>query len=91
MCILLSFDLNSNKETTKSEHIKLHFTYEKLALVEVFTAPIGVFHLFAEDQGHFEEEEVSITTLTDKSLGIPYLEGLLEYQLSLGVNVPIKT
>lgn len=91
LCILLSSNLNSIIEITESEHIKQHSAYKELALVEVFAAPIGVFDFFAEDQGHFEEEEVSVTTLTDESLGIPNLEGLLENQLSLRINVPIKT
>lgn len=65
-------------------------TYKELALVQVLAAAIGVFDFFAEDQGHFEEEEVPVTTLPDQSLGIPHLEGLLKYQFSLGVNIPIK-
>lgn len=91
LCILLSSNLNSIKEATECEHIKQHSTYKELALVEIFAAPVWVFNFFAEDQGHFEEEEVSVTTLTDESLGIPNLKGLLEDQLSLRVNVPIKT
>ena len=33
---------------------------------------------------------MALTSLTDQSLGIPHLEGLLQDQLSLGVNVPIE-
>lgn len=87
-CILLPSNLNSINET---ERLTPHRTHKELALVEVFAASIGVFDFFAEHQGHFEEEEVSIATLADESLGIPNLEGLLEYQLSLRVNVPIET
>lgn len=54
--------------------LKVDVTYKKLALVKVFAAPVGVFDFFAEDQGHFKEEEVSVTTLANESLGIPYLE-----------------
>lgn len=66
-------------------------SYEELALVEVFAAPVGIFDIFAKDQGHLKQEEVSVATLSDQSLGIPDLEGFLEYQLSLGVNVSIKS
>lgn len=65
--------------------------YEELALVEVFAAPVGIFDVFAEDQRHLKQEEVSVATLSDQGLGIPDLEGFLEYQLSLGVNVPIES
>ncbi|TNN79746.1 hypothetical protein EYF80_009979 [Liparis tanakae] len=41
-------------------------------------------------QRHLKEEQVSFATLPDQSLGIPNLEGLLKYQLSLGVDVPIE-
>lgn len=70
--------------------MKHYITYKELALVQVLAAPVGVFDFFAEDQGHLKEEEVSVATLPDQSLGIPNLEGLLEYQLSLGVDVSVK-
>lgn len=66
-------------------------SYKELALVEVFAAPVGIFDFFAKDQGHLKQEEVSVTTLSDQSLGIPDLEGFLKYQFSLGVNVSIKS
>lgn len=66
-------------------------SYKELALVEVFAAPVGIFDFFAKDQGHLKQEEVSVATLSDKSLGIPDLEGFLKYQLSLGVNVSVKS
>lgn len=81
-----------NRDTSFYNYIdiKQYITYKELALVEVLAAPVGVFDFFAKDQGHLEEEEVSVATLPDQSLGIPYLEGLLKYQLSLGVYVTIK-
>lgn len=68
-----------------------YITYKQLALVQVFASPIRIFDFFAEDQGHLKEEEVPVAALTNQSLGIPHLEGLLKYQLSLGVNVSIKS
>lgn len=74
------------------EHIltKWYFSYKEFAFVKVFAAAIGIFDFLAEDQGHLEEEEVSVTAFPNQSLGIPHLKGLLEYQLSLGVNVAVK-
>lgn len=34
---------------------------------------------------------MAVASLPDQSLGIPDLEGLLQYQFSLGVNVSIKS
>lgn len=65
-------------------------THKELALEQVLAAPVGIFDFFAEDQRHLKEEQVSVATLPDQSLGIPNLEGLLKYQLSLRVDVPIE-
>lgn len=70
--------------------IKQSTTHKEFALVQVLAAPVGVFDFFAEDQGHLEEEEVSVATLPDQSFGIPDLKGLLKDQLSLGVDVSVK-
>lgn len=52
-------------------------TYKELAFVQVLATAVRVFDFFAKDQRHLKEEEVSVTTLPDQSLGIPDLEGLL--------------
>lgn len=66
-------------------------TYKELALVDVFAPAIGIFNLLAEDKRHLKEEEVALSALSDQSLGIPHLEGFLEDQFSLRLNVLIKT
>lgn len=66
-------------------------TYKEFALVDVFAPAVGIFNLLAEDKRHLEEEEVALSALPDQSLGIPHLEGLLEDQFSLRLNVFIKT
>lgn len=66
-------------------------TYKEFALVDVFAPAVGIFNLLAEDKRHFEEEEVALSALPDQCLGIPHLEGLLEDQFSLRLNVLIKT
>ena len=65
--------------------------YKELALVDVLAPPIGVFDLLAEDQRHLEEEEVPLPALADQGLGVPHLEGVLQDQLPLGLQVLIKT
>ena len=65
--------------------------YEELALVDVLAPPVGVLDLLAEDQRHLEEEEVPLTALADQGLGVPHLEGVLQDQLPLGLQVLIKT
>lgn len=66
-------------------------TYEEFALIDVFAPAVGVFHLFAEYKGHLKQEEVALSTLTDKSLWVPHLKGLLKNELALGLNVFIKS
>ena len=51
---------------------------------------VGVLDLLAEDQGHLEQEEVALAALADQGLGVPHLEGLLQDQLALGVDVPVE-
>ncbi|TNN54901.1 hypothetical protein EYF80_034931 [Liparis tanakae] len=65
--------------------------YKEFALVDVFAPAVGVLDLLAEHEGHLEEEEVALSTLTDQSLWIPDLERILEDELSLGLDVLIKT
>lgn len=66
-------------------------TYKELALIEVFAPAVGVFHLLAEYKGHLKKEEVALSTLTDESLWVPNLKGLLKDELPLGLNVFIKS
>lgn len=66
-------------------------TYKEFALVDVFAPAIGILNLLAKDKRHLEEEEVPLSALPDQSLGIPYLEGLLQDKFSLRLNVLIKT
>lgn len=66
-------------------------THEELALVDVFAPAVGVFHLLAEDEGHLEKEEVALSTLADQSLRVPNLKGLLKDELTLGLDVFIKS
>jgi len=65
--------------------------YKEFALVDVFAPAVGVLDLLAEHEGHLEEEEVALSALTDQSLWIPDLERILENELSLGLDVLIKT
>jgi len=51
---------------------------------------VRVLDLLAEDEGHLEEEEVALAALADQRLGVPHLEGLLQDQLALGVDVPVE-
>lgn len=66
-------------------------TYKEFALIDVFAPAVGVFHLLAEYKGHLKKEEVALSTLTDKSLWVPNLKRLLENELTLGLNVFIKS
>lgn len=66
-------------------------THEEFALVDVFAPAVGVFHLLAEDKRHLEKEEVPLSTLADQSLWVPNLKGLLKDELTLGLNVFIKS
>ena len=51
---------------------------------------VGVLDLLAEDQGHLEQEEVALAALADESLGVPHLEGVLQDELALGLQVLIE-
>lgn len=66
-------------------------THEELALVDVFAPAVGVFHLLAEDEGHLEKEEVPFSTFADQGLRVPNLKGLLKDELTLGLDVFIKS
>lgn len=66
-------------------------TYEEFALIDVFAPAVGVFHLLAEYERHLKKEEVALSTLTDKSLRVPNLKRLLKDELTLGLNVFIKS
>lgn len=66
-------------------------SYKEFAFVDVFAPAIGIFNLLAKDKRHLEEEEVTLSALSDQSLRVPDLEGLLEDQFSLRLNVLIKT
>lgn len=66
-------------------------TYEEFALVDVFAPAVGVFHLFAEYERHLKKEEVALSTLADESLRVPNLKRLLKDELTLGLDVFIKT
>lgn len=66
-------------------------TYKKFALIDVFAPAVGVFHLLAEYKRHLKKEEVAFSTFTDKSLWVPDLKRLLKDELTLGLNVFIKS
>lgn len=58
-------------------------TYKEFALIDVFAPAIRVFDLLAENKRHLKEEEVALSSLSDQSLWIPDLEGILENELAL--------
>lgn len=66
-------------------------TYKEFALIDVFAPAVGIFDLFAEYKGHLKKKEVALSTLTNKSLWVPHLKGLLKDEFTLGLNVFIKS
>lgn len=66
-------------------------TYKQFALVDVFAPAVRVFDLLAEDKRHLKEEEVALSTLTNQGLWVPHLERLLQDELTLGLNIFIKS
>ena len=57
----------------------MHFcTYHHFAFEDVLGFPVGIFHLFAQHQIQFEEENVPIFALANDLLGIDDVERILQ-------------
>lgn len=86
------FTQNTSITLKKKNHKSdLLSTHQEFTLIDVFASAIRVLDFFAENQWHLKEEEVALSTLADKRLWIPDLEGLLKNELALGLDVFIET
>lgn len=65
-------------------------SYQQLVLVNVFRVSGRVLDLFAEHQRDLKQEEVPVPPLADQRFGVPDLEGVLEDELALNVQVLVK-
>ena len=58
------------------------YTHHEFVLVQVLGFATRIFDLFTEQKIQFKEEDMSLTALSNDLFGIPYMECILQDNLS---------